>query len=111
MEEIINLPYFKNWLVGFIQGDGSNPKPFGLRKDGNRIIPEFNIAQKYDKIILEAIRLQFNIKSKILVRKCGTIYVLQTKSKESIKTIYNLINTSQIKLMSYHLEKFNNWLN
>lgn len=107
IEEIIKLSYFQNWLIGFIQGDGS----FYKRKDGSRIIPEFNIAQKYDKIILEAIRLQLGIKSKILVRKCGTIYVLQTKSKESIKTIYNFINNSEVKLMSYHLEKFNCWLN
>lgn len=107
IEQIVSLPYFKIWLVGFIQGDGS----FYNRKDGNRIIPEFNIAQKYDKIILEAIRLQLGIKSKILVRKCGTIYVLQTKSKKSIKTIYGFFHNSEIQLMSYHLERFNNWLN
>jgi len=106
VEEILNLLYFDNWLIGFIQGDGS----FYKRKDGNRIIPEFNIGQKYDKIILEAIKLRFKIKSKVLVRKCGKFFVLQTKSKESIKNIYNVINNIEIKLKSYHLERFNNWL-
>lgn len=39
------------------------------------------------------------------------IYILQTKSKEAIKNISNFINNSEIKLKSYHLDRFNQWLN
>lgn len=106
IEEIKIKPYFKNWLIGFIQGDGS----FNRRKDGKRIIPEFGIAQKYDNLVLEAIRQTLGINSKILVRKCGTIYVLQTKSKKDICKIYEFIKNSEVNLKSYHLKRFNIWL-
>lgn len=106
IEEIIIKPYFKNWLIGFIQGDGS----YNRRKDGKRIIPEFGIAQKYDNLVLEAIRQTLGINSKVLVRKCGTIYVLQTKSKKDICKICEFIKNSEVNLKSYHLKRFNIWL-
>lgn len=61
ISEIINLPYFDNWLIGFIEGEGS----FMIIRDNKTMRPKFSICQKYDKRILEAIKERLEAEGKI----------------------------------------------
>lgn len=106
IENILNLEYFDSWLIGFIQGDGS----FYKRKDGNRIIPEFNICQKYDKIILEAIKKKLNTNVKIYLEK-EDFYRLIIGSKKDLISLIQFLENSKIKFQGYKGEQYINWYN
>lgn len=60
IEEILELPYFDNWLIGFIEAEGCFSSTFGAY--GNRIRPYFYIDQKFDYHLMEAIRVRLNFK-------------------------------------------------
>ena len=52
----------KSWIVGFTEAEGSF---YLYKKDVNRISHAFEITQKLDKIVMEALSLYLNIKFKV----------------------------------------------
>lgn len=77
MQDLKNNTYFDSWIIGFIEGEGS----FMIINDNHIPRPKFSICQKYDKIILEAIREKFNIKAKVFLKK-ENIYRLTIRSPQ-----------------------------
>lgn len=106
VKEILNKPYFDNWLIGFIEGEGS----FMVIKDNNKFRPKFSICQKYDKIILEAIKERLSIKSKVFEEK-ENFYRLTIKSKKELKNLIGFIELSNIKFQGYKGEQYKEWCN
>jgi len=79
IEELIN----KEWLIGFVEAEGS----FNISKNGIYYVHYFCICQKYDKHLLEAIRIKLGINHKIYYSQSDKCYYLQTKNKKSIEYI------------------------
>ena len=72
----------KDWLAGFVEGDGSF---YITKKEENRYVPGFGITQKLDEHILEEIRKELRIKTK--VRKKRGHYILDTTNSRTIENI------------------------
>jgi LAGLIDADG endonuclease len=107
--EILKLPYFDNWLIGFIEAEGS----FSISKEdnGNRIRPYFSIEQKYDHYVMEAIRLRLNFTSKVSVRR-DNMSILTGKSKREIENVINFISFTKTKItfQGYKHQQFKKWI-
>lgn len=71
----------EDWIVGFIEAEGS----FYLSKKGE-IAHGFGITQKYDKHLLEQIKVFFTIKSKVRWNKAGH-WALDAGDQNSLKRI------------------------
>ena len=75
----------EDWIVGFIEAEGS----FYLSKKGEgRIAHGFGITQKYDKHLLEQIKVFFTIKSEVGWNKAGH-WALDAVDQNSLKRIKN----------------------
>ena len=73
----------KNWLVGFIEADGSF---YITSKDKDRLVHGFGITQKYDRIILSEIQKLFGIKAEVKWNKKG-FWSLDATGYKSLKRI------------------------
>ena len=72
----------KNWLSGFVEGDGSF---YIVKKEEGRYVPGFGITQKYEEDLLEEIRKELGIKTK--VKRRGEYYMLDTTNSRAIGNI------------------------
>ena len=89
----------KSWIVGFTEAEGSF---YLYKKDVNRISHAFEITQKLDKIVMEALSLYLNIKFK--VKK--TYY---TVLAENVKEISNIINFYENTMKGMKSLEFRIW--
>ena len=88
----------KSWLIGFTEAEGS----FYLVKKGpTRLTHAFEITQKLDRIVLEAIALILGIK--VTVKK--TYFTVVTTNSEAIRRIINYyFNTMKgMKALEYRI--------
>lgn len=88
----------KSWIVGFTEAEGS----FYLVKKGpNRLVHAFEITQKLDLIVLEAIALYFNLK----VTKKKTYLTVVTTNSNAIKAIidYFFKTMKGMKALEYRI--------
>jgi hypothetical protein len=107
IEEILALPYFDNWLVGFIEAEGSFS--ISIEDNGKRIRPYFYIDQKFDYHLMEAIRQRLSFNSKILLRR-EHMFCLSGKSKREIENVVSFLKTAKVKLQGYKKIQFLLWL-
>lgn len=77
----IDLPYFNEWLSGFIEAEGC----FSIRTNNNH---SFSIGQNEDKLLIDAIKTRFEIKSQVRTIK-NKFWLIETYRKS---TIINIIN-------------------
>lgn len=100
---------YKEWLIGFIEAEGS----FYISKNQLNYVYYFGICQKYDKHLLEGIKIILNLTNNtIYYNKKDKCYYLQTKNKQSIKHIINYVDgyLKGVKSLEFKLWKraFNN---
>jgi len=67
--KVLELEYFKIWLVGFIEAEGC----FSIRKNNSH---SFSISQKNEQYLIEAIKVQFNGTTKVRKIK-GSVYLIE----------------------------------
>lgn len=104
VKEILDLPYFDNWLMGFIEGEGS----FMIINDNKTLRPKFSICQKYDKFILEAIKERLQVGGKVHLEK-ENFYRLTIRSRKELTNLINFIEESQIQFKGYKGEQYSTW--
>jgi hypothetical protein len=107
IEEIIS----KEWLIGFIEAEGS----FYISKNLNSYTYYFSICQEIDKQVLDGIKRILKIKTNIYFSDRDKCYYLQTKNKKSIKYIIYFVDgyLKGVKSLEFKLWKraFNNKYN
>lgn len=108
IDEILNLEYFDNWLMGFIEAEGC----FSISKDngGKRIRPYFYIDQKYDAHILGAISKRLHLRDVQIRHTRGNMYALSAKSKRELQSVINFIAHSKVKFVGYKGLQFKLWI-
>lgn len=104
VEEIkVNKENMEDWIVGFIEGDGS----FYVNKNG---VAGFNIVQKGEEEMMEFIRRTMGIKRELGRKKNGMIDIT-AESKEDIKRVLNFMTAEErVKLKGLKKVKFLLWL-
>lgn len=101
--EYLDLPYFKNWEVGFTMSEGS----FSIKASGELF---FNLTQRSHVILFEALKLLFNT-----TRKVDNTYKGYSKlSSSSVKDLTNVVNFFSYSdlhpLVGYKKLQYDKWL-
>ena len=79
----------KAWIAGFIETKG---KFYLVSKDDSyKIVNGFSLMQKYDGIVLEAIRSILHISNKVKYNLDNNLYVLDTTNSRGILNIKNYL--------------------
>jgi len=110
--EILNTSYFRYWLIGFIEAEGSFNVYFPTGR--NTFVASFDIAQTNGENIIKAISLYLfykityncdNANCFKFTKPCLTNQVgngkLKVTSIKDISNIITFINNSPVKLMGY----------
>ena len=74
----------KNWLVGFIEAEGSF---YLTNKDYDRIVHGFGLTQKLDKIVLEGIGFMLHINNPVTYKELHNHYILDTTNSRAVENI------------------------
>lgn len=81
-EETATLPYYKEWLSGFIEAEGC----FSVRT--NKATASFSVGQKFDNNLLASIRLYLQTAANVNPRKSEpNFYYLETYNRASLLRI------------------------
>ena len=84
--DYVNLPFFKNWIVGFTMSEGS----FFIKNNNDGC---FQLKQRVHVMLFEAFKLVFNTSRKIDTEK-GTYSQFSVSSKADIQTVINFFSFS-----------------
>ena len=82
----VNLPFFKNWIVGFTMSEGS----FFVKSNNDGC---FQLKQRLHVMLFEAFKLVFDTSRKIDTEK-GTYNQFSVSSKAHIQTVINFFSFS-----------------
>ena len=107
-EDIVSLPYFASWAIGFTMAEGS----FGTKANGSafysikqKSIENFPIIRAIEFLICSEIK-------KVINPDKADCYQLALSSKEDIqKTINFFSSTDHFPLMGYKASQYKTWLN
>jgi hypothetical protein len=84
--EYVNLPFFKNWIVGFTNAEGS----FFIKSNNDGC---FQLKQRIHTELFEAFKLNFNTERSISFEK-EKYAQFSVSSKKDIQTIINYFSFS-----------------
>jgi hypothetical protein len=101
--DYLNLHFFKNWIVGFTQAEGS----FFVKANNDGC---FQLKQRIHVLLFEAFKLVFKTSRKIETEKC--LYnQFSVSSKTDIQTVINFFSFSGFHpLMGLKGIQYFNWL-
>ena len=95
--------YIKDWIIGFIEGDGS----FYIMEGG---VVGFNIVQKGEEEIMERIRVVMGIKRKLEKRESG-VSMITAESREDVQRVVDFMTSRErVRLKGLKKVKFVLWL-
>lgn len=98
----INNVMTKNWLVGFIEAEGSF---YLVNKTPTRIVHGFGLTQKLDKIVLEAIGIILHIKNTVRYKELHNYYILDTTNSRAIENVIDFLKNTMkgVKSLEYRI--------
>lgn len=107
IETILNKPYFKPWLIGFIEAEGcfSIYKP---TKDNSKVA-SFDVSQTNGLILIEAIKKELSLTSNAFQDKTNG-FKLKVSSVRAVENVVKYIQNSPLKLMGYKKLQYLLWL-
>ena len=102
--DYINLPFFKNWIVGFTVAEGS----FFIKQNNDGC---FQLKQRIHVQLFEAFKLLFNTKRKILTEQ-NMYNQFSVSSNTDIQTVINFFSFSGLHpLIGLKSIQYLKWLN
>ena len=107
IEAILDKPYFKPWLIGFIEAEGcfSIYKPI---KDNSKVA-SFDISQTNGSILIEAIKKEFSLTPNVYQDKANG-FKLKVSSVRAIENVIKYIQKAPLKFMGYKKLQYILWL-
>ena len=110
LDEIKN-PYILDWIIGFIEGDGSFYIT-NIKNSKNSTRAEFNISQKNEKFLLEEIGRIMGLsgKNKVSVKKNGLCILTATSLKDIQAVVNFMYHPQRIRLKGLKKIKFLLWI-
>lgn len=107
--------YFSYWLVGFIEAEGS----FSIypikrpAKYDNFYVASFEIGQNNAELLISAIQLFLNLKTKItkISNQSNNFYKLKVSSVKCITNLVKFLDCSSAPLLGYKKQQYNEWRN
>jgi len=99
-KDISELNFFENWIVGFTVAEGS----FVIKSNKDAC---FQLKQRIEEVLFEAIKLKFRTTRKIYIDKKKLYCQLSVSKKEDIQKVINFFSFSGnhpligLKLLSY----------
>ena len=101
---ILNLKFFSDWIVGFTMAEGSF-----IKKNNNDMC--FQLSQRIELILFEAIKLKFGTKKKINIDNNQIYCRLSLSSKKDIQCVINFFSFSgNHSLIGLKLISYEKWL-
>ena len=107
IETILNKPYFKPWLIGFIEAEGcfSIYKPV---KDNSKVA-SFDVSQTNGSILIEAIRKELSLTPNAFQDKTNG-FKLKVSSVRAVENVVKYMQKAPLKLMGYKKLQYLLWL-
>jgi len=106
--DYLNLPFFKNWIIGFTAAEGS----FLIKSNNDGC---FQLKQRIHVELFEAFKLVFNTERKVVVLWTteNSLYnQFSVSSKKDIQTVINFFSFSGLHpLIGLKSIQYFNWLN
>jgi ubiquinol-cytochrome c reductase cytochrome b subunit len=107
VDQILKLPYFNAWLVGFIEGEGCF-SCYQAKKDIN-ITCSFSISQTGSIWVLQAIRKLFNLRPAIFTDLKTHNSELKTASVSGNANVLDFLHKNPVKLKGYKRIQYILW--
>jgi len=103
IENILNLPYFSAWLIGFIEAEGC----FSIYKpiSSSSKIASFEISQTNEELILLAIKKYLSLTPNIILGENNN-YRIKISSVRSIENIIKFVINAPVKLLGFKKLQF-----
>lgn len=109
VNQMLQLPYFDSWLIGFINGEGCFST--FLRKGQKNLSCSFRIGQKLtDPKVIEAIRERIGVKNKLWNNSDKHFWALNIESVEAVQKVMDLIHKTTPCLRGYKRIQFILWI-
>jgi len=108
MEAMLEKPYFKYWLIGFIEAEGC----FSIYQPAadNSLVASFEISQTNAPILIEAIRTNLSFRPKGYEDKKTNHFKLKVTSLIDLETIINFLHNNPVKLIGHKKTQYEEWL-
>lgn len=101
---LASLPFFNPWLVGLVIGDGS----FFVKSNKDAC---FQITQRENLLLLQAVALQLNTSRKIgNSGAVGQYNLLSVSSKEDIQRVIDFFEVTCPMLTGHKLDQYRAWI-
>jgi hypothetical protein len=119
IEIILNKPYFKPWLIGFIEAEGcfsiykpvpppeARSRPGGV-KDNSKVA-SFDVSQTNSSILIEAIRKELSLTPNAFQDKTNG-FKLKVSSVRAVENVVKYMQKAPLKLMGYKKLQYLLWL-
>lgn len=104
---VLNTPYFKSWLIGFIEAEGC----FSIYKPTNDTskVASFDIAQTDDSHLITGIGVFLSFSQKPYKDKTNC-FKLKVSNVRSVENIIKFIQSAPIKLQGYKRLSYLIWI-
>jgi hypothetical protein len=113
VEDLLKVPYFDSWLVGFIEAEGCF-STYHASGEKNKT-SSFSIAQTHEKQLMEALQKKFKLNSKVNEKIDSEIsnnisYSIATTSSHGVQNVLNFFKNARVKLKGYKKAQYYKWL-
>jgi len=102
IETILDKPYFKPWLIGFIEAEGSFSVYKPIKDDSK--VASFDISQTNGSILIEAIKKEFSLTPNVYQDKTNA-FKLKISSVRAVENVVKYIQKAPLN--SWAIKNYN----
>ena len=107
VDDILSVPYFSSWLVGFIEAEGCFS--IYLPSDSSSKVASFDIAQTNESNLILAIAKYLSLTQKVHKDKTNS-FKLKVSSVKSVENVIKFMQKAPVKLIGHKNLQYLLWL-